>query len=127
MKNKKVNGFWINPILPVWMDFKDIDERSESHLAKWFNVPFIVTDSYQTENYNDYTNRLSKLNIDIKIEPLEVFEKLQTENKKEWFKTWKDGTRYTVRRLDSGAHDRTTNKGSFDNLNDALNKCSQLI
>ena len=122
MKNNKI---LINPNLPAWMDFKDINERSESHLAKWFNVPYIVTEDYQTENYDNHIDRLSKLNIEIPTKA--DYQKWQAENKKSWFETWKDGTRYTVRRLDGGAHDRTTNKGSFDNLNDALNKCKELI
>ena len=77
---------YINPKLPLFMDTLDIQQRSGSHLKKWFNRPYI-----QELQGNDNT----------------VF--------------------YRVRILDGGAWDRTTNKGSFDTLDEALEVARALL
>ncbi len=45
---------------------------------------------------------------------------------KAWLEAWPSGTRYTVRCLDGGSWDRSTNCGSFAKLDDAFEIAEQL-
>jgi len=121
-RQKKI---YINPKVPQWMDFKDIEERSESHLAKWWGRAYIRTEEWSSEPYQEYKARLLDLGYDIESE--EDYNKRKAEYKESWFKSWPTGIRYDVRILDGGAWDRTTWKGSFNNLEEAISLCKELM
>lgn len=84
----------VNPRLPKCFDSKPNDARPASHQHWWFR-PFIRTFSWEQWNSQD------------------------EERKAQWFAAWPSGTRYSVRCLDGGAWDRTTNHGSFPTLEEA--------
>ena len=120
-KDILIEGILVNPTLPDYMDFKDINERSEEHLEEWFNKPYIRLTDYEApdNSYEEYYERLKDCNM--KLETEEEFYRRIEESKKSWFKHWgDDGIRYDVRILDGGAWDRTTNKGSYETLEEAL-------
>lgn len=120
-----MNDILINPKVPKWMDCKDIEDRSSSHLEKWWNVPYIVFETFEKEPYNKFIKRLKKMNmvIDERFEDYEIRKK---EEFLSWIKKWNNGIRYDVRMLDGGAWDRTTWKGSFDTVDKAIEYCKNL-
>ena len=83
--NKQVKKIYINPKLPSFMDGMKIEDRSNSHLKKWFNRPYI-----------------QEIESDSKVY-------------------------FRVRILDGGAWDRTTNKGTFNTLDEALKVAKSLL
>lgn len=117
---------YINPKVPKWMDFKDLNDRSESHMNKWFNRAYIRTQEFTQDTYKEYCDRMSN-SKDYKLETEQEFNTRREQSKKRWFSHWKTGIRYDVRMLDGGAWDRTTNKGSFDNKEDAIKHCEELM
>ena len=115
----------INPEVPEWMDFKDINDRSEKHLKQWFNKAYIRTQEFGEDNYKDYSERMSEF-TDLETE--QEFNSRRAEQKKSWCEHWgEDGIRYDVRLLDGGAWDRTTNKGSYKTLEEAIAVCRELM
>ena len=115
------------------MDFKDISERSETHLAKWFGRAYIRTQEFGEDNYKEYCERMAytqdkDYNGDYTLETEEEFNTRRAENFKKWCEHWsEDGIRYDVRILDGGAWDRTTNKGSYKTLEEALEVAKELM
>lgn len=105
-----INGVPINPRLPEHFDATANEDRPASH-RKFWHRPYIVTDT---------------------VEALDAFYAGRTdayadegrhrwiEGRKQWLAAWPSGTRYTVRCLDGGAWDRSTNWGSFATLEAAL-------
>ena len=124
---------YINPKVPNWMDFRDIQERSDTHLKKWFGRPFIRTQEFGEDNYEEYLERMAytqeeSYKSEYKLETEEEFNKRREEDYKSWCKHWgDDGIRYDVRILDGGALDRTTNKGSYKTLEEALEVAERLL
>lgn len=116
----------INPNIPKWMDNKDIEKRSGSHIEKWWNVPYIVFETFEKEPYSKFKKRMTKLNYNVD-ESWEEYELRKKEEFLEWINTWGTGIRYDVRMLDGGAWDRTSWKGSFNNLDEAIKHCKYLI
>jgi len=115
---------YINPEVPEWMDDKDIELRSETHLKKWWGRAYIRTQEFTEDTYIDYCERMSDYKD---LETEEEFDKRRKEAYEQWLKWWPCGIRYDVRILDGGAWDRTTNKGSFDNLDEAIEYCKVLM
>jgi hypothetical protein len=89
-----VNGIFINPVLPDNFWTEPMENRTPEHMKHWENMPFIVTDNYQSVNNDAY--------------------------KHQWFKAFPTGTAYRVYCLDGGAWDRPTNWGEFGTLDQAL-------
>ena len=124
---------YINPKTPEWMDFKDLNERSESHMNKWFGRAYIRTQDFGEDSYEDYCERMAYTQEpdylgDPKLETEQEFCDRRTEDEKSWCKHWgADGIRYDVRCLDGGAWDRTTNKGSFKTLEEAIRVCQEIM
>jgi hypothetical protein len=116
----------INPIIPRFMDNLDIQLRNEEHLQEWFNVPYIETHTHHHEPYQEYVKRLEDM-AHITIENIEDYEQRKFNEHKKWFKAWESGVRYDVRCLDGGAWDRTSSKGMFGNLDQAIKLCKELI
>ena len=126
--NTIIEGILVNPIEPEYIDFKDINERSEEHLEEWWNKPFIRITGYEApdNSYEEYYERLKDFNMELENE--EEFYLRIERDKKSWFEYWgEDGLRYDVRILDGGAWDRTTNKGSYKTLEEALEVAKALI
>ena len=115
---------YIDPEVPEWMDNKDIEDRSETHIKKWWGRAYIRTQEYTEDTYIDYCERMGDYK---ELETEEEFNTRRKKSKEQWFNHWKGGTRYDVRILDGGAWDRTTNKGSFDNLDEAIEYCKSLM
>lgn len=123
---------YINPKVPGWMDNKAIEERSETHLKKWWGRAYIQTEEYGEDTYVDYCERMAYTQADdylgeYKLETEEEFSIRRKEGYKQWLKWWPEGVRYDVRILDGGAWDRTTNQGSYDNLDEAIEHCKSLM
>ena len=118
--NELIDGILVNPIEPDYMDFKEVNKRSKEHLDEWWEKPFIRTEAFtQTDNsYEEYEERLKDCSID--LETKEEFNQRMIEMKKKWHECWNGGVRYDVRILDGGAWDRTTKKGSYASLEEAL-------
>lgn len=104
-----VDGVLVNPKLPKHFDNTPNDARPESQ-RKWWGLPYITTHS------------------DKDMDPANDMDKYAEERRKlwadtgraAWFAAWPSGVRYSVRCLDGGAWDRSTNWGSFAALNEAL-------
>jgi len=127
-KNTIVEGILINPELPDYMSYKDINERSEEHLKKWFGKPYINLTAYVApdSSYEEYYERLKDYNS--KLESEKEFYLRIERNKKSWFEHWgEDGIRYDVHILDGGSLDRPSNKGSYKTLDEALKVAKSLI
>ena len=106
-----VGGVLIDPVLPRNFDSTPNESRPVTQ-RKWWRLPFIVTDSvaaldaYYAERTDEYA------------------EKCRTEwtanGRPQWLAAYPSGVRYTVRCLDGGAWDRSTNWGSFPSLPAAI-------
>lgn len=117
----------INPEVPEWMDDKDINDRSESHMEKWFGKAYIRTQGFTEDNYTEYVERMKDCGPNYQLETEQEFNNRRKQNKEEWFTSWPDGVRYDVRCLDGGAWDRTTNKGHYKTLEEAKAKCKEIM
>lgn len=106
-----VAGVAINPRLPVDFDQTPNDDRPDSH-AKFWHVPYIVTETleYLDAYYAGRTDQWAE----------EGRTWWATKGRPNWLEAWPTGTRYTVRCLDGGAWDRSTNWGSYGTLEAAL-------
>lgn len=74
---------YINPKVPSWMDCKDINDRSESHMSKWWCRPYIVTEEYWKDTYEDYCERCKDFDI---LETESEFDTRIENQRKQWFK-----------------------------------------
>lgn len=108
---KLVDGVLVDPVLPKAFDNTPNEERPASQ-RKWWRFPFIVTDSvsaldaFYTTRTDEYADEQRR--------------HWQVEGRAQWMAAWPSGTRYTVRCLDGGAWDRSTNWGSFPTLEEAI-------
>ena len=115
------------------MDSKDINDRSESHLAKWFNRAYIRTQDFGEDNYQEYCERMAYTQEEdyqgeYKLDTEEEFNTRRVKDEKKWREWWPDnGIRYDVRILDGGAWDRTTNKGNYKTLEEAMEVAKDLM
>ena len=89
-----VDGILINPLLPEDFDNTPNDERSKDEIAMWYKRPYITTQENFFENGSPSYDS--------------------------FLKAWPENIRYNVRCLDGGAWDRSTNKGSFATLDEAV-------
>ena len=122
-------GIMINPKTPKYMNNLDIEERTKSHIDKWWNLPYINTETYSHEKYKKHYKRLKEYESypNEEIRDIENYEKEKYEDHIAWFKYWKKGIRYDVRCLNGGAWDRTLSLASFDNIEDAIEFCKNYI
>lgn len=124
---------YINPKVPSFMDSKDINDRSESHLAKWFNRAYIRTQDFGDDNYQEYCERMAYTQEEdyqgeYKLDTEDEFNARRAKDLKSWCEHWgDDGIRYDVRILDGGAWDRTTNKGNYKTLKEAIEAAQALM
>ena len=139
-KNQKniVDGIAIDPILPD--DFWNTahEDREKVELDEWWERPFIVTQGYDEESYQEYFSRMKPYYDDLivhygeekttfKVETEDEFNTRVAEQKKNWFDAWTTGIRYDVYILDGGAWDRPTGKGKVGSLEEALEIAKDLL
>lgn len=86
----------INPCQRDDFDSTPHENRDPLELEHWWDMPYI-----QTCEWSDIGSS-------------------NAEHREEWLKYWPSGIRYTVRCLDGGAWDRSTNRGSFASLEQAV-------
>jgi len=103
----QVDDVLINPKLPRRFDDTPNEVRPGSH-AKWRGFPYIVTETVEALDayYAGRTDEYAAAGLKM----------WKNEGRAKWMQAWPSGTRYTVRCLDGGAWDRSTNWGSFPTL-----------
>ncbi|GJB43828.1 hypothetical protein KAM369_43030 [Aeromonas caviae] len=93
---------WLTDIIPINpcqrddFDSTPHEHRDPLELDHWWNVPYVQTCEWSDIGSDD------------------------DERREQWFAHWPSGIRYTVRCLDGGAWDRSTNRGSFSSLEQAV-------
>jgi len=115
-QNNIVDGIAIDPLLPDHFYDMDHDDRDENELDNWWGRPFIRTESFMKEPYEEYCERMSEY----ELESLEEFKARVDKSEKSWNERWKGGIRYDVRCLTGGAWDRPSVLGYFSTLEEAL-------
>lgn len=132
-KNQKniVEGIAIDPTLPedFWSTAHEDRERIE--LDEWWERPFIVTQGYDEESYEEYYSRMKPYygeeKTTYKVETEDEFNARVEKQKKSWFDAWPLGIRYDVHILDGGAWDRPTSKAKVASLEEALEIAKDLL
>lgn len=120
-----VDGILINPKLPKNFDDTDNSTRPDSHF-KWWYRPFIVTgsvedlDKFYSERDDEYTQEQPE-------QWAKTQEKWTNEGRKKWLEFYPTGIRYTVRCLDGGAWDRSTNHGFYGDFDTAMAQANSLV
>ena len=112
-----IDGIPVDPRLPANFDDTANEARPPSH-QMWWGVPFILTDEWEGETFEQYRDRLAGYGWEPDHTP-EAWADLQAKQKANWFEHFPSGVRYEVRCLDGGAWDRPTWWGSFATLEQA--------
>ena len=122
-QNNIVDGIAIDPILPD--DFWNTahEDREKVELDEWWERPFIVTQGYDEESYEEFCARMES-NVD---ETEDEYNERVAKQKKSWHSHWPKGIRYDVYILDGGAWDRPTSKGKVGSLEEALEIVKDLL
>lgn len=115
---KQFDGVPVDPKLPEDFDDTPNDERPDSHQVWWYR-PFIVTDRWESETWEQYRDRLAGYGSEPDYTP-EAWAQMQAEQEQGWYQSFPSGVRYDVRCLDGGAWDRSTWWGSFGTLEEAV-------
>jgi len=109
---------WTEQTTLIASDATDNDIRSELEKTHWWGRAYITTEEFTRDTYKEYLVRMKNSTT---VETEKQFNSNRVNDRKSWFCHWgNDGVRYNVRCLDGGAWDRSSNKGFFDNLDDAL-------
>lgn len=126
-ENQKLvaDRFPLNPILRDWFDQTPNDMREPLELEHWWDLPFIVTDTWEDREtgFRAHQVRLNAEGFDGALNADQVEAEIPA-LKAKWFEAWPAGTRYEVRCLDGGAWDRSTNWGMVASLEEAIAKCA---
>ena len=139
-KNQKniIDGIAIDPILPEEFWSTAHEDREKVELDEWWERPFIVTQGYDEESYQEYFSRMKPYYDDLiarygeekttyKVETEDEFNARIAEQKKSWYEAWTTGIRYDVYILDGGTWDRPTGKGKVGSLEEALKIAKDLL
>ena len=139
-KNQKniIDGIAIDPILPEEFWSTAHEDREKVELEEWWERPFIVTQGYDEESYEDYYSRMKLYYDDLiahygeekttyKVDTENEFNARVEKQMKSWFDAWPSGIRYDVYILDGGAWDRPTSKAKVDSLEEALEIAKDLL
>jgi hypothetical protein len=140
LKNQKniIDGIAIDPILPDDFWSTAHEDREKIELDEWWERPFIVTQGYDEESYEEYYSRMKPYYNELiahygeekttyKVETEDEFNARIAEQKKSWYEAWTTGMRYDVYILDGGAWDRPTAKGKVGSLEEALEIAKDLL
>ncbi|OCL89600.1 hypothetical protein N3114_12545 (plasmid) [Aliarcobacter butzleri] len=127
-KNQKniVEGIAIDPILPDDFWSTAHQDREKIELDEWWGKPFILTQGYHEESYEEYYLRMKSDKINCEIETENEFYKRLEKQKNNWYEAWPSGIRYDVYVLDGMAWDRPTGKGKFGSLEESLKKSNDI-
>jgi len=87
-------------------------------MKHWEAMPFITTDEYQVDTYEDYLERMAGFGFDIMS--AEEFALFIEDSRQAWFNAYPTGTAYRVHCLAGGAWDRPTNWGEFGTRDQAI-------
>ena len=121
-ENQKVfdNGIPINPVLRIDFDSTSNECRDLKEKRDWWDRAFIVTDNWDgiSDTWIDYKARSEWLGFKPKSE--EAFTQRLEKQKRTWLDSWPSDTRYSVRRLDGGAWDRSTLLAMLPSLEEAV-------
>ncbi|EGQ8679275.1 hypothetical protein V6957_004298 [Vibrio parahaemolyticus] len=117
-----VQGIFINPHLRNDFDYTPNEEREELETEHWYGRPYIVTDEFKSETYDEFVSRMSKIDPEYIPESKADFKERMTLYKQSWYEAYPSGIRYEVRCLTGGAWDRSSSQGMFASLNDAVEK-----
>lgn len=115
----------INPTLRHWFDQTPNAERESQELAHWWDLPFILTDTWEDQEavIRNHQARLRANGYESALSADQVEAQMPV-RRAEWFKSWPSGTRYEVCCLEGGAWDRSTHWGIVATLEEAVTKCS---
>ena len=116
-----IDSIALNPTLRDDFDFTDNNLRPEKEVNHWWGLPYITTQSFMEESYQEYSHRCGD-----RSEPYDEWLIRKTKERTEWLEWFPDGVRYDVRLLDGGAWDRSTNKGSYKTFDEALEVAKNL-
>lgn len=100
-------GVALNPTLRADFDNTPNEERDSREIDDWWLVPYIVTYGWNEP-------------------PETINEATREEWRDNWFKRWPSGTRFDLRCLDGGAWDRSTFRGAFPTLEEAVGAAQAL-
>lgn len=106
-----------NPVLRPGFDCTPNHERDDNEVADWWGKPFICTDKWLDETYEDYCKRVNVKELRQSEAQFVAQKKIDRDR---WYTAWPDGIRYSVRVLDGGAWDRSTNLGMVRTLGEAV-------
>lgn len=107
-----ISGILVNPTLRPGFDVTPNSERSRSEINKWWNQPFIVTETVEMlDQIYAESEAVNKFWIN--------------DGRAGWMKAWPSGTRYEARCLDGGAWDRATSLGMFATVGEAIHCIEQ--
>lgn len=118
----KSNDIPINPPLRPDFDNTPNDERPPEEIERWWNRPYIVTDTFEDQGdstYDEYVARMRSYG-DEPSRIREQWEADKAEHRRKWFEWFPDGIRCEVRCLDGGCWDRSTTWGVFPTLEEAM-------
>lgn len=115
-----VKGTFINPHMRKDFDHTPNEERETLEIEHWYGRPYIVTDQFHSETYQEYMLRTSKIAADYQPESEEEFNERTKRDKEFWFARYPTGIRYEVRCLTGGAWDRSSSQGMFPDLDEAV-------
>jgi hypothetical protein len=113
----QIEGVPINPHLRPRFEMTDNGQRDRLEVEDWYGLPFIqfcplfIPDA----SYGDHCERMGD-----RAESREDYEARMAQLIRGWYEQWPEGIRYDVRCLDGGAWDRSTWRGSFETLADAV-------
>jgi len=127
-KQKLVDGIPIDPILPYEFDSLDNRLRHNEEIDDWWGLPFILTSefSWPDDSYEEHVIRAKKVGFTV-TQTKEKWESERSKAKKNWIINYPDGKQYAVRCLDGGAWDRSSWKGTFPSLDEAILKAKNLM
>lgn len=124
-----VDGVCINPLLRNEFDITSNSSRPHLETADWWGRAYIESHEYSPSDnsYDEYITRMkSYRDNDTDYTPKKEWEEANKAAKKSFYESYPTGTMYNVRILDGGAWDRSTWKGAFDNLDDAIELAKEL-
>lgn len=118
-----VDGIPVDPVQRYYFDMTPNEERCEEEVEDWWDKPYIVTQGFTRDTYKEYIHRVGEGYKNLMTE--EEFVEGKAKGYQQWCERYSDGYRYDVRVLNGGAWDRSLNLGTFDNLDDAIEKAKK--
>ncbi len=117
----------VNPKQRKYFDSTPNEDRTQKELQEYWDKPYIIIDELQQKSWIEHKIRLQEMGWDAeKIGSKEAFQERQKESRLDWTKNW-GVHRYSVRCLDGGAWDRSTNHGCYRTFEEALQVAKGLL